>query len=172
VSRECWSSSLPHDGAATIEADALPGRAAVPRPDLIAAALTRGGLRGALSALASRAPVPVDIDVAADRLPQTVEATAYFVVAEALTNAAKHANASRVRVTAEALEGALRVCVRDDGVGGADQADGSGLVGLKDRVEALGGTMTVDSPPGSGTTLVARLPLGDTAGTASERAGL
>jgi len=86
---------------------------------------------------------------------------AYYVVAEALTNAAKHARASVIQVETEAAEGALQVWIRDDGTGGADPVRGSGLVGLKDRVEALGGTITVYSPPGAGTSLHASLPLAD-----------
>jgi signal transduction histidine kinase len=93
------------------------------------------------------------------RLADQVEVAAYYVVSEALTNAAKHAQASVVHVDAEAVEGALRLCVRDDGAGGADPARGSGLVGLKDRVEALGGSIAVQSPVGAGTTLHAELPL-------------
>ena len=97
------------------------------------------------------------------RLPgaiaESVEVAAYYVVAETLTNTTKHAEASRIDVTVELRDGRLRVCVRDDGVGGADPACGSGLVGLKDRIEAFGGTMTLDSPSGGGTTLVAQLPL-------------
>jgi signal transduction histidine kinase len=124
------------------------------------AALSRGGLAFALRTLARRSPVPVALDV---RLPgevaESVEVAAYYVVAETLTNTTKHARASRVEVTVELRDGCLWVCVRDDGVGGADMAGGSGLVGLKDRIEALGGTMTLDSPPGGGTTLVAQLPL-------------
>jgi signal transduction histidine kinase len=82
------------------------------------------------------------------RLPERVEVAAYYVVSEALTNAAKHAQASLVNVEVETVEGALRLCVRDDGVGGADPIRGSGLVGLKDRVEALGGAITIQSPRG------------------------
>jgi signal transduction histidine kinase len=88
-----------------------------------------------------------------------VEVAAYYVVSEALTNAAKHAQASVVNVEVEAVEGALRLCVRDDGAGGADPVRGSGLVGLKDRVEALGGTITIQSPAGAGTALRVELPL-------------
>ena len=97
------------------------------------------------------------------RLPggiaESIEVAAYYVVAETLTNTTKHAEASRVDVTVELRDGRLWVRVRDDGVGGADPACGSGLVGLKDRIEAFGGTMTLDSPSGGGTTLVAQLPL-------------
>ena len=122
------------------------------------AVLSHGGLQPALKALARRSPIPVALDVGVSgRLAEPLEIAAYYLVAEMLTNAAKHANAAHVDVTAVARDGALRVCVRDDGVGGADPA-GSGLVGLSDRVQALGGTMTIDSPPGAGTTLVAELP--------------
>ena len=124
------------------------------------AALSRGGLATALKTLARRSPVPVVLDV---RLPaevfESVEVAAYYFVAETLTNTTKHAEASQIDVTVERRDGRLRVCVRDDGVGGADAACGSGLVGLKDRIEAFGGTMTLDSPRGGGTTLVAQLPL-------------
>jgi signal transduction histidine kinase len=91
----------------------------------------------------------------------SIEVAAYYVIAETVTNTTKHAEASRIDVTVEPRDGRLRVCVRDDGVGGADPACGSGLAGLKDRIEAMGGTMMLDSPPGGGTTLVAQLPLSD-----------
>jgi signal transduction histidine kinase len=124
--------------------------------------LSRGGLGPALKALGRRSPVPVDLDVRTqERLPEPIEVAAYYVVAEALTNAAKHAHASVVRVEAEALDGHLRVSVHDDGVGGANPARGSGLVGLTDRVEALGGKLTLDSPPAAGTTVRIDLPLPD-----------
>jgi signal transduction histidine kinase len=90
---------------------------------------------------------------------ESVEVAAYYFVAETLTNTTKHAEASRVDVTAELRDGRLWVSVRDDGLGGADPAYGSGLEGLKDRIEAFGGTITLDSPSGEGTTLVAQLPL-------------
>jgi signal transduction histidine kinase len=122
--------------------------------------LARGGLRAGLEALASRTPVPVDIGVDVGRLPPTVEATAYFVAAEALTNVAKHARAQRAQVTAWVDDAALRLRVRDDGVGGA-RADGSGLVGLADRVAALGGRFRVESPAGSGTLVAADIPARD-----------
>jgi signal transduction histidine kinase len=129
--------------------------------------LADGGLRPALKSLARRSPVPVDLRVHADeRLPEQVEVSAYYVVAEALTNAAKHAHASAVTVTAEAdtVGAVLCVTVRDDGAGGADFTRGTGLAGLKDRVEALGGQIIVDSPPGAGTTLHAELPLATATG--------
>ena len=122
--------------------------------------LSRGGLEPALKALGRRSPVPVELDVRArERLPEPVEVAAYYVVAEALTNAAKHAHASFVRVEAEVIDGDLRVSVQDDGVGGANPDRGSGLVGLTDRVEALGGKLTLHSPPAAGTTLQIDLPV-------------
>ena len=94
-----------------------------------------------------------------DRLPERAEVTTYFVISEALTNAAKHSHASAVRVTVEPIDGDVRLSIDDDGVGGADPAHGSGLVGLRDRVEAIGGRLTVQSPPGGGTHVTAELPL-------------
>ncbi|GAA0708977.1 GAF domain-containing protein [Dactylosporangium roseum] len=129
------------------------------------AILSEGGLGPALRSLARRSPIPADLDMAAmGRLPDQVEVSAYYVVAEALTNAAKHAHASAATVTVEAVEpdtadAVLRVAVRDDGVGGADFTRGTGLLGLKDRVEALGGRIVLDSPRGTGTTLSAEFPL-------------
>jgi signal transduction histidine kinase len=123
------------------------------------AILSEGGLRPALRALARRSAVPVDLDVdVSTRLAQPVEVAAYYVVAEALTNAAKHARATGVRVEAAVRAGRLHLLVRDDGVGGAERTRGSGLLGLTDRVEALGGTITVTSPAGQGTTLTVDLP--------------
>jgi signal transduction histidine kinase len=124
------------------------------------ALLARGGLGPALKALARRSPLPVDLDIDLDgRLPDHVEVAAYYVVTEALTNAAKHARPTAIWVAADVVDGRLRLTVRDDGIGGADPAKGSGLTGLTDRVEALGGTITVHSPPGEGTTLRVWLPL-------------
>jgi signal transduction histidine kinase len=124
------------------------------------AVLTTGGLCPALKLLARRSPVPVELDIDLDgRHPDHVEVAAYYVVAEALTNAAKHARSTAIRVAADVVDGRLRLTVRDDGIGGADPAAGSGLTGLTDRVEAIGGTITVHSPPGDGTTLQAWLPL-------------
>jgi PAS domain S-box-containing protein len=123
------------------------------------AILTDRGLLPALEMLAARPSVPVDLSASLeDRLPQPVEAAAYYIVAEALTNASKYANASHVRVQVRQVNGAALVEVADDGVGGADEGGGSGLRGLCDRVEALGGTLDVLSPPGAGTTLRARIP--------------
>ena len=92
------------------------------------------------------------------RLPESAEVAAYYVVAEALTNAAKHARASQVNVNVEADGANLRLSIRDDGIGGADTAKGSGLIGLMDRVEALGGTMEISSHPGNGTSLRVKIP--------------
>jgi signal transduction histidine kinase len=126
------------------------------------AILAEGGLGPALKTLARRSPVPVELDVRAEpRLPERVEIAAYYVVSETLTNAAKHAHASVVHVEVESADGALRVSVRDDGAGGADPARGSGLVGLRDRVEALGGAITIQSPPGAGTSVDVELPISD-----------
>jgi signal transduction histidine kinase len=124
------------------------------------AILSRGGLGSALKVLARRCAVPVDLDVQVDeRLPDPVEVGAYYVVAEALTNAAKHARAAGVVVCAHATDTELRLEIRDDGIGGAAHGVGSGLTGLVDRVAALGGTMTIDSRPGSGTSLLASIPI-------------
>jgi signal transduction histidine kinase len=126
------------------------------------AILSRGGLGPALRTLARRSAVPVELDLAADRrLPERIEVAAYYVVSEALTNAAKHAQASHVKVELEAADSAVMLSVRDDGVGGADPARGSGLVGLRDRVEALGGKLEVASPAGSGTSLRVEIPIED-----------
>jgi signal transduction histidine kinase len=123
------------------------------------AILAEGGLRPALKALARRAAVPVRLDVRVDgRLPEQAEIAAYYVVAEALTNAAKHAHATAAEAEVAAGDGVLRVSVRDDGRGGADFGQGSGLAGLRDRVEALGGHLWLHSPPGAGTTLQVQLP--------------
>jgi signal transduction histidine kinase len=123
-------------------------------------ALTSGGLRPALKTLARRCAVPVRLDVALDdRLPERVELAAYVAVAEALANAAKHAQAGVVDVEAHTDDTELHLCVRDDGVGGADPGRGSGLTALTDRIEALGGRLGLHSPPGGGTTLRITLPL-------------
>jgi signal transduction histidine kinase len=124
------------------------------------AILSEGGLGPALRALARRCSVPVQPQLGMEgRLPERVEVAAYYVVAEALTNVAKHANASLVQVEVAIDDGLVRLGVRDDGVGGADPARGSGLVGLKDRVAATGGTLRVQSHPGRGTSLVVELPI-------------
>lgn len=124
------------------------------------AVLSEGGLRPALSALARRSGVPVVVEVRGpDRLPEEVEVGVYYVVSEAITNAIKHAEASEVRVDLEADDASARLRVRDDGVGGADPHNGTGLVGLRDRVHALGGRLDVTSPPDRGTQLRVVLPL-------------
>ena len=121
--------------------------------------LSDRGLGPALAGLAERSVLPVEIvEMPDERLPAAVEAAAYYVVAEALANAAKHSRASSVSVRVAAAEGCTTVEVRDDGVGGADAAGGSGLRGLADRVAALGGVLEVRSPPGEGTTVAAELP--------------
>jgi signal transduction histidine kinase len=121
--------------------------------------LTRSGLHAAVVTLARRMPLPVDNDVTDRRLPAEVEATAYFVVAEALTNVAKHSGASRATVVARVEDSTLELQVRDDGVGGA-RPDGSGFVGLADRLAVHDGELRVQSPPGGGTIVVAEIPLG------------
>jgi len=118
------------------------------------------GLQAALTALAGRCTVPVDLDAPViERLAPAVESTAYFVVAEALTNVAKHSHASEVQVGVERIATGLMVSVADDGVGGASLAKGHGLAGLDDRVCAAGGVLAVDSPVGGGTRLTAALPI-------------
>jgi signal transduction histidine kinase len=122
--------------------------------------LSEGGLRPALRTLARRSTIPVALDVATERrLVEPIEVAAYFVASEALTNATKHAQASRIDISLAPRDGVLLLSIRDDGVGGADPDKGSGLVGLRDRVEALGGTIRIESPPGAGTLLVVALPL-------------
>jgi signal transduction histidine kinase len=125
---------------------------------ILPVALSHGGLRPAVEVLASRMPMPVEISVAVGRLPAAVEVTAYFVVAEALSNVAQHARAGQAVVAARVEDATLRVQVRDDGVGGA-RADGSGLVGLADRLAALDGRLRVESPAHRGTLLAADIPL-------------
>ncbi|HWE11062.1 MAG TPA: GAF domain-containing sensor histidine kinase [Solirubrobacteraceae bacterium] len=123
------------------------------------AILSEGGLEPALRALARRSPVPVTLDLHAERRsPEQVEVAMYYVASEALTNAAKHAHASTVNVELDAHGGTLRLAIRDDGTGGADPGHGSGLLGLSDRIEALGGTLEVSSPSGGGTALLIEVP--------------
>ncbi|MDQ1568075.1 MAG: hypothetical protein QOF96_2955 [Actinomycetota bacterium] len=124
------------------------------------AILSQGGLGPALRTLARRSATPVALDLTSiERLPDPIEAAAYFVASEALANATKHAQASAIDVSLAQRNGTLVLSIRDDGIGGADPRQGSGLVGLHDRVEALGGTIRIDSPPGGGTSLVVNLPL-------------
>ncbi|GAA1569587.1 hypothetical protein GCM10009827_109190 [Dactylosporangium maewongense] len=124
------------------------------------AILSKGGLGAAVRGLVRRSATPVDLTLAVQRrLPEQVEVGAYYVVSEALTNTAKHAQASLVRVDLEASDGRLRISVQDDGVGGANLKSGSGLVGLRDRVATLGGWLEVASPPGHGTALLAEIPI-------------
>ena len=123
------------------------------------AILSQGGLAAALKTLARRSAVPVELSVRAQRLPEQVEVAAYYVVAEALANIAKHAHASAAYLDVDADATTLRLRVRDNGVGGADPRRGSGLIGLTDRVEALGGTIEIESPPGKGTALHVMLPI-------------
>jgi signal transduction histidine kinase len=125
---------------------------------ILPAVLSRGGLRAGIEALVSRLTFPVTADVTDQRFPPAIEASAYFVVAEALTNVVKHARAQRAAVEAHVEEGVLRVEVRDDGVGGASP-DGTGLLELDDRLAALGGRLRVESPPEGGTAVAATLPL-------------
>jgi signal transduction histidine kinase len=122
------------------------------------ASLVTSGLRGALTTLAERSAVPVTLHLAADGCGETVNVTAYFVVAEALTNTARHAAATAIFVETELREGKLLVTVRDDGIGGASLASGNGLAGLRDRVVAVGGSLEVESPGGNGTTVRASVP--------------
>jgi signal transduction histidine kinase len=122
--------------------------------------LSQGGLLPALKSLARRSGLPIELRTGAlHRLPEPVEVAVYFVVSEALTNAVKHAHASIIEVEVTVVDSTVHVCVRDDGVGGADPTRGSGLLGLRDRVEALRGTITVQSPPRGGTALYLEIPL-------------
>jgi signal transduction histidine kinase len=126
---------------------------------ILPATLSRGGLRAAVEALVAHVRLPVSVAVTAERLPAPLEATAYFIVAEALTNAVRHARAASAQVSAVVDGGVLRVEIRDDGVGGA-RSDGSfGLLGLRDRAAALDGELRVESPPGAGTLVAATLPI-------------
>jgi signal transduction histidine kinase len=123
------------------------------------AILSESGLGPALEALARRSVVPVELDLnLRPRLDEHVEAAGYYIASEAITNVAKHAQASVIEVCADARDGTLTLSISDDGVGGADPSRGSGIIGLRDRAEALGGTISVLSPPGRGTTLHVRLP--------------
>lgn len=124
------------------------------------AVLTDGGLDPALRALARRSSIPVELDMRLhQRMPESVEVAAYYLVSEALTNAAKHSDAPMVRVDVTVDEELLLLAIRDDGTGGADPAQGSGLIGLSDRVEAVGGNIEISSPRGQGTMIRATLPV-------------
>ena len=124
------------------------------------AILSEAGLQAALKALARRSAVPVELDLRTGRrLPDHVEVAAYYAVSEALANAAKHARASVVHVELDTPDTVVRLAIRDDGIGGADPAQGSGLTGLRDRIEAVGGTFDVTSPAGGGTTLLIEIPV-------------
>ena len=126
------------------------------------ATLSEDGLEPALKTLANRSPIPVELKVRADaRLPEEVELAAYYIVAEALANTAKHSHASLVHILVATRGRTLRIAVRDDGVGGADPARGTGLLGLRARAQAVGGTVSLDSQPAAGTLLNAEIPLGD-----------
>jgi signal transduction histidine kinase len=137
------------------------------------AVLSESGLGPALKALARRSAVPIALHLNLDtRLGEPHEAAAYYAVSEALTNTAKHAQASAIEVHVSYGDGALTLSIRDDGIGGADPSRGSGIIGLKDRVEALGGTISVVSPPGEGTTLDVRLPGRPSAAPTPQRTAL
>jgi signal transduction histidine kinase len=123
------------------------------------AILSEAGLGPALEALARRSAVPVELDLnLGPRLGEHVEAAGYYIASEAITNVAKHAQATVIDMRADGCDGALTLSISDDGIGGADPGRGSGIIGLKDRVEALGGTISVLSPPGHGTALHVQLP--------------
>jgi signal transduction histidine kinase len=128
---------------------------------IMPAELTRGGLRAGVESLVGHVDVPVYVDVCAERLPAPLERTAYFLVAEALTNVVKHAGADRVHVRAVAADGVLHLNVHDNGAGGADPTRGSGLAGLAERVAAGDGRITITSPAGEGTRIVVELPIKD-----------
>jgi signal transduction histidine kinase len=122
--------------------------------------LTEAGLGSALRALARRSSVPIDVDLELhERLPAPVEVAAYYIASEALTNVAKHAQANAVKLSAAHSNGVLTLEVRDDGIGGVDATRGSGILGLTDRVEALGGRFALESPPGRGTTISVEFPI-------------
>ena len=125
---------------------------------ILPSVLRRGGLRAAVDGLVAALDLPVDVDTAAERLPAAIEASAYFIVAEAPTNVVKHAHAKHAAVTARVEDGILRVQVRDDGIGGA-RPDGSGLLGLADRLSVLDGQLRVESPADGGTLVVADIPI-------------
>jgi signal transduction histidine kinase len=123
---------------------------------ILPAILTRGGLRAGVDAVVTRLDLPVEVDIPAERFPAEIEASAYFIVAELLTNVVKHSHASRAEVRASVADLMLHINVRDDGIGGADPG-GHGLVGIGDRVSALGGRLEIQSPAGAGTFVAATL---------------
>jgi signal transduction histidine kinase len=124
------------------------------------AVLSEGGLGPALRTLARRAALPVELDIRTEtRAADPIEVAAYYVASEALTNTTRHAHASHAHITVEQRDAHLHLSIRDDGIGGADPARGSGLIGLRDRVQALGGSIEVNSRPGEGTAIVVELPL-------------
>ena len=126
---------------------------------ILPGALSRGGLRGGVDALVSRVRLPVSVDVTPERLPAALEATAYFIVAEAVTNAIRHARADCLQIAALVDGGVLRIEVRDDGVGGASTDGSSGLIGLRDRAAAVNGRLCIESASGKGTVIAATLPI-------------
>jgi signal transduction histidine kinase len=149
---ELVEEALEHGERATVELRDL-------AHGIVPAALSRGGLRAGVETLASRVRLPVTTDVTGERLPPALEATAYFIVAEALTNTVKHAHADAAHVSAVVEADTLRLEIRDDGIGGASAGNTTGLVGLRDRAAAMGGTLTIDSPPGAGTVVAAAMPI-------------
>jgi signal transduction histidine kinase len=126
---------------------------------ILPASLSGGGLRAGIDSLVSRVRLPVSVEVTAERLPAALEAAAYFIVAEALTNAARHARATSAHVSVIVDGGVLRLAVRDDGVGGVRIDGSSGLLGLLDRAAALNGELRIESPPGEGTVVAATIPI-------------
>ena len=124
------------------------------------AVLIESGLDAALKGLARRSAIPAELDLRiGHRMPERLEVAVYYLISEALTNAAKHSQASVVHVDVAAEERAVLLAIRDDGIGGADPAQGSGLIGLSDRVEALGGTIVISSPKGGGTAVRVTMPV-------------
>jgi signal transduction histidine kinase len=133
------------------------------------AVLSEAGLVPALKELSRRSTVPIALELNLDsRLAEPIEVAAYYVASEALANAAKHAQASAIELRMDYSDGVLTLSIRDDGIGGADPSRGSGIIGLKDRVEALGGRISVVSPSGDGTTLHVRLPAQPSAALTSQ----
>jgi signal transduction histidine kinase len=148
------SEALGHAEQATVEVREL-------AHGILPSVLASGGLRAGIESLVSRVSLPVEVSVPAARYSPSIEATAYFIVAEALTNVIKHAGATRAEVRVLDDRRVLRIEVSDDGAGGARMDVGSGLVGLEDRVSTLGGDLRIESPPGGGTLLAAALPLSE-----------